>query len=129
MTLSEWSVKCSKYRKDVEAWTENSARVYNLVLTRCPSELESEMQNHSTWAANTTKQDCIEIVVMIRDLTHNTKETKQGTTALVECHANLYTTVQKPNNSIEDFKNLHGAKRQSKLRPSSRHCPHLRFSM
>ena len=38
-------------------------------------------------------QDCIVLLVMIRDLTHNMKETKQGTMALVECHADLYTTV------------------------------------
>ena len=29
MTLSEWIVKEQKYQKDVEAWTENSAHVYN----------------------------------------------------------------------------------------------------
>ena len=103
MTLSKWAVKCNKWRKDEEAWTENSARVYNLVLTHCPPELEAEMQNHSTWAANTTKQDCIVLLVMIHALTHNMKETKQGTMALVECHADLYTTVQGPNESIEDF--------------------------
>ena len=38
MTLSEWIVKEQKYQKDVEAWTENSARVYNLVLGHCPPE-------------------------------------------------------------------------------------------
>ena len=36
MSLSEWIVKEQKYQKDVEAWTENSARVYNLVLGHCP---------------------------------------------------------------------------------------------
>ena len=76
MTLSDWAVKCSKWRKDVEAWIENSARVYNLVLTHCPAELEVEMQNHSTWAANKMKQNCTELLIMIRGITHNTKETK-----------------------------------------------------
>ena len=37
------------------------------------------MQNHSTWAANTIIQDFIVLLVMIRDLTPNMKETKQGT--------------------------------------------------
>ena len=46
MTLSKRAVKCSKWRKDEEAWTENSARVYHLVPTHCPPELEAEMQNH-----------------------------------------------------------------------------------
>ena len=59
MSLSEWIVKEQKYQKDVEAWTENSARVYNLVLGHCLPELRTEMQNHSAWAANATAQDCI----------------------------------------------------------------------
>ena len=86
----------------MEAWVENSACVYNLVLGHCPPELRAEMQNHSAWAANEIKQACIKLLIMIRDITHNMKETKQGTMALVECHVDLYTTVQKPNNSIKD---------------------------
>ena len=71
----------------MEARVENSARVYNLVLGHCPPELRAEMQNHSSWTSSATAQDCIVLLVMIRDLTHNTKETKQGTMALVECHS------------------------------------------
>ena len=47
MTLSKWAVKCNKWRKDEEALTDNSACVYNLVLTHCPPELEAEIQNHA----------------------------------------------------------------------------------
>ena len=36
MTLSKRIVNVQKYRRDVEAWVENSARVYNLVLGHCP---------------------------------------------------------------------------------------------
>ena len=82
------------------------------------------MQNHLTWAANTITQDCIVLLVMIRDLTHNMKETKQGTMALVKCHSDMCTTVQGPNESIEIFfQNLHGAKgyRQRAWRRSGRH--------
>ena len=43
MTLSEWIVKEQKCQTDVEAWTEDSARVYNLVLGHCPPELRAEM--------------------------------------------------------------------------------------
>ena len=38
---------------------------------------------------------------MIRDLTHNMKETKQGTMALVGCHSDLYTMVQEKSESLE----------------------------
>ena len=46
---------------------------------------------------------------MIRDITHNTKETKQGTMALVQCHIELMTTAQKPGEPIEDYFQLTSA--------------------
>ena len=36
MELSEYMIENQKYQKDTEAWTENSACVYNLVLGHCP---------------------------------------------------------------------------------------------
>ena len=65
MTLSEWIVKGQKYQNDTEAWTENSARVYNLVLGYCRPELRAEMQNHSMWAANAVALDCIVLLLMV----------------------------------------------------------------
>ena len=55
------------------------------------------MQNHSTRAANKIKQDVIELLVTIRNITHNMKERKHRKIALVECLGDLYTTVRKPN--------------------------------
>ena len=55
------------------------------------------------WAANAVSQDCIVLLLMIRDLTHNMKETMQGTMALVGCHSDLYTTVQEKGESLEDY--------------------------
>ena len=40
---------------------------------------------------------------MIRDVTHNMKETKQGTMALVKCAVELYTTAQMLGKSIKDY--------------------------
>ena len=40
---------------------------------------------------------------MIRDVTHNINETIQGTMALVECAVELFTTTQKPSESIDDY--------------------------
>ena len=96
-------IKEQKYQKDTEAWTENSARVYNLVLGHCPSDLCAEMLNQSMWAANALSQDYIVLLLMIRDLTHNMKETMQATMALVSSHSDLYTTVQEKGESLEDY--------------------------
>ena len=96
-------IENQKYQKDTEAWTENSARVHNMVLGHCPPELRVEMQNHSMWVANALSQDCIVLLLMIRDLTHNMKETMQGTMALVSSHSDLYTAVQEKGESLEDY--------------------------
>ena len=61
------------------------------------------MQNHSMWATDALSQDCIVLLLMIRDLTHNMKETMQGTMALVSSHTDLYTTVQEKGESLEDY--------------------------
>ena len=38
---------------------------------------------------------------MMCDLTHGTKETRQGTMSLVQVHVDMFTTTQKPNKSVE----------------------------
>ena len=63
----------AKWTRDAEAWTENSARIYNLVLQHCPPEQEAELQNHSKW--NQSAQNFIDLLLVIHDVTHNTKET------------------------------------------------------
>ena len=39
-----------KWTRDLEAWTEYSARIFNPVLQHCHPELEAELKNHSNWA-------------------------------------------------------------------------------
>ena len=43
---------------------------------------------------------------MIRDLTHGMKETKQGTMVLVHVHMDLFTTTQRPNESVKAYYKL-----------------------
>ena len=50
---------------------------------------------------------------MIRDLTHGMKETKQGTMALVQVHVDLFTTTQRPSESVEAYYKLFCARRDT----------------
>ena len=50
---------------------------------------------------------------MIRDLTHRMKETRQGTMALVQVHIDLFTTTQRPNESVEAYYKLFCARRDT----------------
>ena len=62
MELSEWIIKEQKYQKDSKASTENSARVYNLVLGHCPPGLRAVTQNHSWSQSTVAPKAMIELV-------------------------------------------------------------------
>ena len=102
-----------EYRKDKKYLAENSARIYHLVLLHCPPGLIAELQNHSRWIDGKALQDCIALLLMIRDLIHRVKETRQGTMALVQVHVDLFTTTQRPNESVEAYYKLFCARRDT----------------
>ena len=100
LELTEYTANKLEYKKELNNWTKNSTRVSHLVLLHCSSGLITELQNYSKWIAGKTAQDCIALLLMIQDLTHGMKETKQGMMALVQVHINLFTTTQRPNESV-----------------------------
>ena len=106
LELAEFASKNIEWKKQTRDWTENSARVYHLFLLHCPPGLIAELQNHSKWITGKAAQDCIALLLMIRDLTHGTKETKQGRMALVQVHVDLFTTTQRPNKSVKVYYKL-----------------------
>ena len=113
LELAEYATDKAEWKKQTRNWVENSARVYHLVLLHCPPGLIAELQNHSKWIAGKAAQDCIALLLMIRDLTHGMKETKQGTMALVQVHVDLITPTQRPNKSVEAYYKLFCARRNT----------------
>ena len=91
--LAEYTADKMEYRTDMKDWAENSARIYHLVLLHFPPGLIAELQNHSRWIDRKALQDCIALLMMIRDLTQGMKETRKGTMALVQVHANHFMTT------------------------------------
>ena len=69
--------------------------------------------NHSKWVKARQDQDCISLLLMIRDLTHGMKETKQGTMALVGVTVDLFTTIQGKKQSLEDYYKLFISRRDT----------------
>ena len=103
LDLHEYTVLKTKWIKDTEDWKEESDRVYHLVLTHCPPELEAKLPNHLKWAGGKSAQNFIDLLLMIRNITHDMNETKQETTTLVERAIELFMTAQKPSDSIKDY--------------------------
>ena len=69
--------------------------------------------NHSKLVTGQQAQDWIALLLMIRDLTHGMKETRQGTMALVEVTVDLFTTVQGPKQSLEEYYKIFCARRDT----------------
>ena len=67
--------------------------------------------NHSKWVKSQQDQDCILLLLMIRDLTHGMKETTQGTMALVDVTVDLFTTLQGKKQSLDDYYKIFIARR------------------
>ena len=59
-----------KDERDHDAWIENRARTYNLVLKHCPPDVEAELNNQSTKTAGQDKQNMVTLLLMIRNTTH-----------------------------------------------------------
>ena len=92
--VDDYKSKRKSFRERKEAWEENRAKCYYLVLSHCPKELETELRNSSKWAAAEEEQDVIALLLMVRDITHNKKERKESVMTIVESDVELYTTVQ-----------------------------------
>ena len=48
----------------------------------------------------------VTLLLTIRDITHNMRESKQGGMAIVECAVEMNTTAQKSLETIEEYFNI-----------------------
>ena len=91
-----------KYEKYQDAWIDNRAQTYNLVLQNCPPRVKAELKNQLTWTAGQDEQNVVTLLIMIRIITHNMRESKQGFMAIVECAVEMNTTDQKSSKTTEE---------------------------
>ena len=95
LDLDLFMVVQKKYKKDQDTWIENRARTYNLVLQHCLPDVKAELKNQSTWTAGKDDQNVVTLLIMIRDITYNTRDSKQGVMAIIEYADEMNTTAQK----------------------------------
>ena len=106
LDLDLFMVAQQKYEKDQDAWIKNRDRTYNLVLQHCPPDVEVEINNQSTWNAGQDEQNVVPPLLIIHDITHNMRESKQGVIAIVECVVEMNTTTQKSSETTEEYFNI-----------------------
>ena len=59
LDLDLFVVASNTHLLETQAWKENNACVYNLVLQHCPKDLEVELRNHTKWDATELTQNRI----------------------------------------------------------------------
>ena len=64
----EYSRKISCYKTQLEAWSNNDAKGYTLVLQHYPDKLQAELKNQEAWAAINDARSVVRLLVFIRDL-------------------------------------------------------------
>lgn len=97
-------------KKLKDAWIENSGRIFNMVLQRATSDTLTKIQNHQKRELTEGSSDAIELLTLLRDVTHNLKQDKQGTKAIMECHVDMVCTTMTTKESLDEFYILFNAR-------------------
>ena len=84
LDLNLFVVASKTHLLETQAWKDNNACMYNLMLQHCPKYLDAELRNHTKWDATDLTQDAIALLGIIRDVTLNLKEFRQGTMNFVK---------------------------------------------
>ena len=98
---------------ETQAWKDNNACMYNLMLQHCPKDLEAKLRNHEKWDATDLAQDAIALLRIIWDVTLNLKESRQGMMNFVKCDVELKTTAQSGNETTDKYYKVSGARKDT----------------
>ena len=63
----EYSCKISRCETQLEAWSDNNAKGYALVLQHCPDKLQAKLKNQEAWLAIDDVKSVVRLLVLIRD--------------------------------------------------------------
>ena len=101
MVCDQYMVLWKTHNAKEESRTENNAKMYDLVLSQCPPELETILTSSFKSDAVQLAQDYIALLLLICDIIHNYKENKQGTVVVVESCIKFTTVFQTADQTIE----------------------------
>ena len=84
-----------------------------MVLQHYPPDVESDLKNQSTWTVGQDEQNVVTLLRMIRNITHNMRESKQGVMAIVECAFEINTTTENPSETTEEYLDIFESRRNA----------------
>ena len=74
-----------------------------MILQHCSTELEVKLKALAEWPTINANRDVIKLMMMVRTITHQHDETKQGTAALVDSDVRLYSYTQEKSQSNNSY--------------------------
>ena len=91
------------YKEGTKAWTENKGKCYYLILQHCPPELKTELKNLARWKPATAYTDLVALLLIIWDVTHNTKKRAQSTIGLDKSNMALLTNPMESKDTLDEY--------------------------
>ena len=84
-----------------------------MVLQHFRPDVKTELKNQLTWTVRQDEQSVVTLLRMIRDITNNMWESKQGVMAIVECAVEMNTTAQNPSETTGEYFGIFEAQRNT----------------
>ena len=103
LEVDEYTEGYNTHKEGTKEWEENRGKCYYLVLQHCTPELKTELKNLARWEATVSDTDVVSLLLIVRDVMHNTQERKQSTMVLVESDAAFYTAIMKGSNTLNRY--------------------------
>ena len=89
--------------KKKSAWEGNGPRCYNLMLQHCPPKVKNRLAARPNWETVCSSRSLVGILELLRDVSRNHDESKNGLMEVVEADTDLYLGYQERNQNLDDF--------------------------
>jgi hypothetical protein len=99
-----WRDAYSAAQKRSRTYEELNKKAYNLIYMQCSPSLRTALEGHSNFFAVQQSMDAVDLLLIIKGFCCKFDTTSQPTMAMVKAFKTLYTFYQKPNMSIDDYK-------------------------
>ena len=99
-----WKMDIKEYREKIKVFANFRAGLYSLVLGQCTDALQERLKSHQDY--QTTNQDGIALLVIIRSLIHTFEENRKLSDAIMDVKEKFYKFYQGRYMSLERYHEL-----------------------
>ena len=101
----KWEQNYKRYDARMEALRESQSKLFSLILGQCSPKLVSKLNSMQNYIEiRDDANECIALLSLIRSIFYNFTEQKNIYSAIDDAWRQYYLCEQKPNESLDDFK-------------------------